>query len=669
VPNTILLDHLYQLFSIVAEIGDDGYVSRASDVLKKYQPQVADGSVRFFESFSFKRPSGFSGGAQESRSHIGELFLGIAKSGDFAVRGQVIQAQDGKTIFLGVPWLWWMHENVSGVTPKLSEFPVHDVQMDQLLFMSTQKTMVDDVQALNADLMATKSHLERTNVVQQSFFNHVSHEMRSPLNGVISALTLISDEPLSDRVAELLRLASHSADRLLEVINFSLESAAVEAGAREEKVSNFDLDMLIDDQLSGGQPRALNKNIELIRSGDLEFPSAYQGQQRLLKQALANLLSNAIKFTPVGSVHLGAELLEHGQQFDRIRFYVQDEGPGIPEHQLEKIFDPFATGLVSGTGESQGTGLGLSIVKRYVKFLGGEVRVDSIVGAGSQFSFEIELRPISRDKLIEAVAATSQARVLSGRVLLVDDLQTNLYLNGQLLESLQLTVATASSGVEAVNCLQQSDAPFDLILLDLNMPDMDGFDAARKIRSVPGYANANIVALSAYTADNMRQRAQEEQFVQFLSKPIQRNELIACLERWMPASAAEVVVPEVAEALADDHFVDSDYDGSVLAELAKNIGRDKLPNLVSKFLEESAEQWEALRLALQERNLDSVVLHAHTLASTTLAFGLIDAGTQLRQMENRALSGELPHLTELDRMSQTLGLGISKLQAHLTTLG
>ncbi len=668
-PNTILLDHLYQLFSIVAEIGDDGYVSRASDVLKKYQPQVADGSVRFFESFSFKRPSGFSGGAQESRSHIGELFLGIAKSGDFAVRGQVIQAQDGKTIFLGVPWLWWMHENVSGVTPKLSEFPVHDVQMDQLLFMSTQKTMVDDVQALNADLMATKSHLERTNVVQQSFFNHVSHEMRSPLNGVISALTLISDEPLSDRVAELLRLASHSADRLLEVINFSLESAAVEAGAREEKVSNFDLDMLIDDQLSGGQPRALNKNIELIRSGDLEFPSAYQGQQRLLKQALANLLSNAIKFTPVGSVHLGAELLEHGQQFDRIRFYVQDEGPGIPEHQLEKIFDPFATGLVSGTGESQGTGLGLSIVKRYVKFLGGEVRVDSIVGAGSQFSFEIELRPISRDKLIEAVAATSQARVLSGRVLLVDDLQTNLYLNGQLLESLQLTVATASSGVEAVNCLQQSDAPFDLILLDLNMPDMDGFDAARKIRSVPGYANANIVALSAYTADNMRQRAQEEQFVQFLSKPIQRNELIACLERWMPASAAEVVVPEVAEALADDHFVDSDYDGSVLAELAKNIGRDKLPNLVSKFLEESAEQWEALRLALQERNLDSVVLHAHTLASTTLAFGLIDAGTQLRQMENRALSGELPHLTELDRMSQTLGLGISKLQAHLTTLG
>jgi len=669
VTNTILLDHLYELFSIVAEIGDDGYVSRASDVLKKYQPHVADGSVRFFDSFTFKRPSGFSGGAQESRSHIGELFLGIAKSGDFAVRGQVIQTQDGKTIFLGVPWLWWMHENVSGVTPKLSEFPVHDVQMDQLLFMSTQKTMVDDVQALNADLMATKSHLERTNVVQQSFFNHVSHEMRSPLNGVISALTLISDEPLSDRVAELLRLASHSADRLLEVINFSLESAAVEAGAREEKVSNFDLDMLIDDQLSGGQPRALNKNIELIRSGDLEFPSAYQGQLRLLKQTLANLLSNAIKFTPVGSVHLGAELLEHGQQFDRIRFYVQDEGPGIPEHQLEKIFDPFATGLVSGTGESQGTGLGLSIVKRYVKFLGGEVRVDSIVGAGSQFSFEIELRPISRDKLIEAVAATSQARVLSGRVLLVDDLQTNLYLNGQLLESLQLTVATASSGVEAVNCLQQSDAPFDLILLDLNMPDMDGFDAARKIRSVPGYANANIVALSAYTADNMRQRAQEEQFVQFLSKPIQRNELIACLERWMPASAAEVVVPEVAEALADDHFVDSDYDGSVLAELAKNIGREKLPNLVSKFLEESAVQWEALRLALQEHNLDRVVLQAHTLASTTLAFGLIDAGTQLRQMENRALSGELPHLTELDRMSQTLGLGISKLQAHLTTLG
>ena len=667
--NTILLDHLYELFSIVAEIGDDGYVSRASDVLKKYQPHVADGSVRFFDSFTFKRPSGFSGGAQESRSHIGELFLGIAKSGDFAVRGQVIESQDGKTIFLGVPWLWWMHENVSGVTPKLSEFPVHDVQMDQLLFMSTQKTMVDDVQALNADLMATKSHLERTNVVQQSFFNHVSHEMRSPLNGVISALTLISDEPLSDRVTELLRLASHSADRLLEVINFSLESAAVEAGAREEKVSNFDLDMLIDDQLSGGQPRALNKNIELIRSGDLEFPSAYQGQLRLLKQTLANLLSNAIKFTSVGSVHLGAELLEHGQQFDRIRFYVQDEGPGIPEHQLEKIFDPFATGLVSGTGESQGTGLGLSIVKRYVKFLGGEVRVDSIVGAGSQFSFEIELRPISRDKLIEAVAATSQARVLSGRVLLVDDLQTNLYLNGQLLESLQLTVATASSGVEAVNCLQQSDAPFDLILLDLNMPDMDGFDAARKIRSVPGYANANIVALSAYTADNMRQRAQEEQFVQFLSKPIQRNELIACLERWMPASAAEVVVPEVAEALADDHFVDSVYDGSVPAELAKNIGREKLPNLVSKFLEESAVQWEALRLALQEHNLDRVVLQAHTLASTTLAFGLIDAGTQLRQMENRALSGELPHLTELDRMSQTLGLGISKLQAHLTTLG
>ena len=246
-----------------------------------------------------------------------------------------------------------------------------------------------------------------------------------PLNGIISTLALLKEDQHDHRTAELIRLGSHSASRLLEVINYTLDTASLETDNTEEQQEVFDLNSIIDDNLALIQARALQKGIELRRAGQQYFEAQYRGRPQLLRQVLTNLLANAVKFTQEGLVVISTQIRDvQADGRELIAFSVADEGPGIPEDDLVRVFEPFVTGVTEETQSDQGTGLGLNIVKRFVATLGGTVTVQSQLGEGSTFSFAIPLTPIQDEAGDVSVRSYESDYQLTGTALLVDDTPT-----------------------------------------------------------------------------------------------------------------------------------------------------------------------------------------------------------------------------------------------------
>ena len=706
---------LQKLFTVVGQIDNSGRLVRASPLLARHCDWRAGDNFIFFESFQFKRPTSFDGGFESAKRVVGELFLGFSDELGFAVRGQV---QDYSQMgleglcFVGVPWLWWIEGNATDESLTMSDFPVHDVQMDQMFFMSTQQSMVEDLQALNEQLGKAKKEVEQANEARQSFFHHVSHEMRTPLNGVISALGLMSDLKLEGKLAQYAQLASQSADRLLEVINFTLESASVESHVSDAEYVNFSLDEVLEECLSLASARAIEKNLELRRSGAQSFDRYYSGRLKLLRQVLGNLLGNAVKFSSSGTITLGASICPNSgakeAQADTIEFSVADQGPGVPEEALPKLFQPFATGITAETRKQQGTGLGLSIVQRFVEALGGSVQVQSAVGEGTIFSFRVSLDYAPPDAKVERAAglAVDGPVLFNGRVLLVEDNEINRMLNARVLESMGLNVSVASSGVEAHKLVAEDSGAFDLVFMDLGMPDIDGFEATRRIKHIAGAEQLPIVALTANTSARDRQLAAEAGMDGFLGKPVASEDLRKVLASHLatvsekpdeqfdgiapegagePGRADQLVQPDharpantpaaqdapeetmpVAAADEADPKRSMVFDREPIDRLKQEVGAEVLQTLVDKFLKESALRWESLSAALSQGDKDAIVREAHTLGSACLTFGVTAAGQQFRRCEAAAINDELPGEDVLAAIAPELADGIGQLQQLLS---
>ncbi|MDG1013324.1 MAG: ATP-binding protein [Luminiphilus sp.] len=703
-------DELQGLFTVVGQIDSEGVLVRASPLLAEKCPIDGAGPIKFFEHFKFKRPTPFDGSLVSARGAIGELFLGFSEDLGFAIRGQVMDytemGLDG-LCFVGVPWLWWIEGNTASSTLTMSDFPVHDVQMDQLFFMSTQQSMVEDLQALNVQLKSAKQDVERANDARQKYFHHVSHEMRTPLNGVISALSLMSDFKLEGKLLEYSELASKSADRLLEVVNFTLETASLESHVSQAESSTFRLDDLIDECLMLARPRALEKGLELRRSGERGFMKSYRGRLKLLRQVLGNLLSNAVKFSHSGAITLGASMLDsNDSQGDMIEFFVSDQGPGIPADAIEKLFEPFATGLSAATEHVQGTGLGLSIVERFVEALGGEVIVESSVGEGTIFCLKIPLSFAPKDAVLEStrVALPQQIDEFSGAVLLVDDNQFKRQLNGKVLESMGCNVAIADSGEKAVALIESNPKAVDLVIMTVEMPGLSGFDAAQRILDIPGAENIPMFGLTAHCGSSERLKAENAGMTGVLGEPLLVDDLRNAFLPHLPSNSTVSETgptqhlvdkrradagtgseplsnhgamvdredPNMSEndkplAFGDDNMAQDvvAFDREPIDRLVREVGIVVLDTLVDKFLGESTDRWESLRKAMADEEKNIIIREAHTLGSACLTFGLAAAGGSFRKVEASALAGGvLPVADQLPAISEQLGLGIRELK-HL----
>lgn len=381
-----------------------------------------------------------------------------------------------------------------------------------------------ELEATNKDLRLAKEHAEASTRAKSEFLSNMSHEIRTPLNAVLGFTELLELENLPDQARPMLQNIRLSADTLMSLINDILDLSAIESGKVDLERTTFDLTYLCRRIKETVKLKAQEKNIRLQLSLDDELPQFVIGDPTRLNQILLNLMSNAVKFTESGKVRLDVFVAKKNNTLHSIRFEITDTGIGIPADRLDAIFDKFVQAEQSTRRKYGGSGLGLAITKQLIELQGGQLEVKSTVGEGSVFSFtigyEVDVQQGQVDTDVEIHPLPDDLRVL-----LVEDTLLNQYLIKGVLEKVGVAPVIANNGQEALEYLKENS--FDVVLLDLHMPVMDGSETARRIRD--GETLQPDIPLIGLTADvftETRESMLEAGVNDFLTKPVKMRQLI-----------------------------------------------------------------------------------------------------------------------------------------------
>ncbi|MBS7563634.1 response regulator [Mucilaginibacter sp. Bleaf8] len=387
---------------------------------------------------------------------------------------------------------------------------------------------------LNSVLEAAIDKAEKSSLAKSEFLSTMSHEIRTPLNAVIGMSNLLMmSNPRPDQ-KENLEILKFSAGNLLAIVNDVLDFNKIESGKIVFENIRFNLAELMQNICGGQKPKAIEKGLNFVLDIDSRVKNKVViGDPTRLTQVIFNLVSNAIKFTQQGEVHVLVELVEDRHDRVTIQFSVKDTGIGIEKENLNAIFEPFTQESVTTTRQYGGTGLGLAIVKRLLELSGVQMQVLSQPGRGSEFSFNIEF-PVSTEPVVEKVikpqepVATEQdgeSDMSHLNVLVAEDNMVNTMLMKKLFSKWKLKSSFAENGALAVEQVQYGN--FDIILMDLQMPVMNGFDAATEIRKLkdPKKAVTPIIALTASALIDIREKVFDSGMNDYVSKPFKPNEL------------------------------------------------------------------------------------------------------------------------------------------------
>ena len=369
------------------------------------------------------------------------------------------------------------------------------------------------------------------------FLARMSHEIRTPLNGIIGVVELLENKELDREARELIEMAGHSAASLMDIVDDVLDFSKIEAGKLELEAIPFRPGALAGEVAALLAEQADRKGLELSVRPAPDLPERLIGDPKRLKQVLVNLVSNAIKFTAEGRVVVRA-----GTRDGRLRFEVEDTGIGLTEEARARIFEAFAQADSSTTRRYGGTGLGLAISQRLVERMGGELGLDSEPGAGSTFWFEIDAEVAGADAPDAGSqpppAATAPESSFSGcRILLAEDDEVNALVASRMLERLDAEVEVVGNGLEAVASAEKRR--YDLIFLDCEMPEMDGYTAVAEIRRGRLNAATPVVALTAHASAADRQRCLEAGMDDYVAKPVRLKAVERVLTRWLRAVGTE----------------------------------------------------------------------------------------------------------------------------------
>jgi len=497
------------------------------------------------------------------------------------------------------------------------------------------------------ELQKAKESSESANLAKSEFLANMSHEIRTPLNGIIGYSDLLLDENLSEAQYEFAKVIQSSANYLLDIINEILDLSKIESQGIELDERPFVLKEILNGKIHVIQPRIAEKAIDLSLHISAEVPKILIGDPIRVGQIVLNLLANAAKFTDEGSITLSVKRSEKSHATEDLfplEICVSDTGIGIANEKLEYIFQSFSQVDGSSSRRYEGTGLGLAITERLVTFMGGKVDVQSSLGEGSTFVIMLPLKPYTPGKknyLSEASAGSDlydhdiakerrkikKIKTTTPHVLLAEDNEMNWRLFKEILTQIGYKVTIVENGEEALQALAVES--FDMILMDMQMPVMDGFETTRRIRQNKNFDSLPIIALTAYAMMGDAEKCMEAGCDNYITKPINKKKFISCIRSYFDETSEDTTLKE------------EKYD-DLEAEIQKEMAK-----LKDYYLDNLQSRCQSLEKELELKNYKEISFIGHSIKGSGSSYGFDEISQLGFDIEQAAQKNDLSELKSL----------------------